>query len=131
MIELEVLIGMETEIITISEDQFRLIQDYGKGLTEEVIEIQTSDGQYINSSQIDDYKVLDEYAVIARDFYREHEPILFKVLAENKDEATNMAFKNDNLKEVLDVKLSNEIVWNEETKEKYWLLYADTKIVKN
>lgn len=71
-----------------------------------------------------------EYAVIARDFYREHEPILNKVLANNEEEASNMVFNNRDIKEILDVKLSSEINWNEEAKIKYWLMYADMETIK-
>jgi len=40
-----------------------------------------------------------------------------------------MVFRNRDIKEILDVKLSTEIDWNGATEEKYWLLYADIETI--
>lgn len=73
---------------------------------------------------------MKDYAVIARDFYREHEPLLYKISADNKEEAIDVVFSKDTIKEILDVKLYDEINWNNETKEKYWLMYAGIETIK-
>lgn len=66
---------------------------------------------------------LIEYAVITRPFYREQPPILHRMFAENEEDAADTIFKRRDVKEILDVKLYAEITWNDEIKEKYWLLY--------
>lgn len=68
-------------------------------------------------------KKYNEYGVITRPFYREQEPSLKKVFAENEEEAENMIFQDRDVKGILDVKLINEINWNNEAIEKYWSLY--------
>lgn len=58
MVKLEILTGINSEVVTITESQFKILQDYGKCLTDEIFSIKTSDNQSIPSNQVDDYKIL-------------------------------------------------------------------------
>ena len=75
-----------------------------------------------------------EYCVIVQPRHREHSPLCYKGYAEDEEEAASAVFNSDWHKEVLDVKVSNEIEWNSETAKKYWKEYGeptekiDTKI---
>lgn len=64
-----------------------------------------------------------EYTVITRPFYREQQPVLYTVLDNSVGEAVSRVMNYRDVKEILDVKLSNEIVWDDETIDKYWILY--------
>lgn len=64
-----------------------------------------------------------EYTVVTRPFYREQQPVLYTVLDNSVGEAASRVMNYRDVKEILDVKLSNEIVWDDETMEKYWVLY--------
>ena len=75
-----------------------------------------------------------EYCVIVQPRHRGQSPICYKGYAKDEEEAVNAVFNSDWHKEVLDVKVSNEIKWNSETVKKYWKEYGeptgkiDTKI---
>lgn len=65
------------------------------------------------------------YVVIVRDFYREHPPILLRCFAANEGEAASKVLKQfDKYKEVLDVVLEGDLIWDKETIIKYWKRYS-------
>ena len=66
-----------------------------------------------------------EYYVIVQPRHREHSPICYKGYAKDEEEAASAVFNSDCHKEVLDVKVSNEIKWNSETVKKYWKEYGE------
>lgn len=66
-----------------------------------------------------------EYCVFIRPRYREHPPICYKGFAKDEEEAANVVFNSDLHKEVLDVKISDEIEWNSDTAKKYWKMYGE------
>lgn len=66
-----------------------------------------------------------EYYVIVQPRHREQSPICYKGYAKDEEEAVNAVFNSDWHKEVLDVKVSNEIKWNSETVKKYWKEYGE------
>lgn len=68
-----------------------------------------------------------EYYVIVQPRYREHPPICYKGYAKDKEEASNSVFNSDWHKEVLDIRVSNEIEWNSETIKSYWKEYGEPK----
>jgi hypothetical protein len=63
------------------------------------------------------------YSVIARDFYREHEPMIFDLNTDSIEQAAEIINRKDDIKEILDIKPSHLIEWNNETVNKYWSLY--------
>lgn len=65
-----------------------------------------------------------ENCVIVRPRYREHSPICYKGYAKDEEEAACAVFNSDWHKEILDVKKSNEILWNLETVKLYWNMYG-------
>lgn len=65
----------------------------------------------------------EKYVVIVRPFYREHPPMLKKVLARDEEDAHRRAINDRDVKETLEAKLEEEMEWNEQIKEKYWSLY--------
>ena len=65
-----------------------------------------------------------KFIVIARDFYREHPPIKYEILACDNKDATERVMARDWIKEILDVQ--TEIRWNKYTAIKYWKMYSDT-----
>ena len=66
-----------------------------------------------------------EFCVIARPRYRDHPPICYKGYAKDKVEAANAVFNSDWHKEILDVKSSCEIEWNNNTIKEYWKKYGE------
>lgn len=66
-----------------------------------------------------------EYCVIVRPRHREQSPYCYKGYAKDEEEAASAVFNSDWHKEVLDVKVSNEIEWNSETAKKYWNEYGE------
>lgn len=66
-----------------------------------------------------------EYYVIIQPRHREHSPICYKGYAKDDEEASNAVFDSNFHKNVLDVKVSNEIEWNYETARKYWKEYGE------
>ena len=66
-----------------------------------------------------------EYCVIVQPRHREHPPICYKGYARDEEEAVGAVFDSDWHKEVLDVKVSNEIVWDSNTINKYWSEYGE------
>lgn len=71
-----------------------------------------------------------EYYVIVQPRHREHSPYCYKGYAKDEEEAASAVFDSDWHKEVLDVKVSNEIKWNSETAKKYWKEYGEpTEII--
>lgn len=65
-----------------------------------------------------------EYCVIVMPRHREQSPICYKGYAIDKEEAANAVFCPDWHKEVLDVKRSDEVEWNDDSVKKYWKLYG-------
>ena len=68
---------------------------------------------------------ITEYCVIVRPRHREQSPYCYKGYAKDEEEAASAVFNSDWHKEVLDVKVSNEIEWNSETVKKYWKEYGE------
>ena len=66
-----------------------------------------------------------EYCVITRPRYREHPPICYKGYAKDTEEAVKSVFDADKHKEILDVKVSNEVEWSSDTIKKYWAEYGE------
>ena len=66
-----------------------------------------------------------EYYVIVQPRHREHSPICYKGYAKDEEEAASAVFNSDCHKQVLDVKVSDEIEWNSETAKKYWKEYGE------
>jgi hypothetical protein len=66
---------------------------------------------------------MKQYAVITRPFHREHEPSIYIVSASSKKEASDNIFSDRDVKEILNVELFSETIWNAEAKEKYWKMY--------
>ena len=66
-----------------------------------------------------------EYYVIVQPRHREHPPICYKGYAKDEEEASNSVFNSDWHKEVLDVRVSDELEWNDETAKKYWKKYGE------
>lgn len=65
-----------------------------------------------------------EFTVVTRPFYREHKPSYLTVIASDEKEAVSMVWNVSNdIKEILDVKLSTEFVWDEDTTNHYWDMY--------
>lgn len=65
-----------------------------------------------------------QYCVIVRPRHREQSPICYIGYAKDEEEAINAVFNSDWHKEVLDVKISNEIEWNADTARMYWKMYG-------
>ena len=65
-----------------------------------------------------------KFIVIARDFYREHPPIRYEIMACDREDAMSRVSVKDHIKEVLDV--STQVIWNKETVIKYWKIYSET-----
>ena len=65
-----------------------------------------------------------EYYVIVQPRHREHPPICYKGYAKDEEEASNSVFNSDWHKEVLDVRVSDELEWNTETIKSYWKWYG-------
>lgn len=66
---------------------------------------------------------LKEYEVVCRPFYRESQPFIENVFAENEKEASFMKLRSGDTKEILEVKPIGEIVWNESVINSYWNMY--------
>lgn len=66
-----------------------------------------------------------EYCVIIRPRHREHPPVCYKGYAKDEEEAVSSVFDADKHKEILDVKVSNEVEWNSDTVKKYWAEYGE------
>lgn len=72
---------------------------------------------------------MTEYCVIVRPRHREQSPICYKGYAKDEEEASCAVFNPDWHKEILDVKKSDEIVWNIDTAKMYWEKYG--KFIRN
>lgn len=68
-----------------------------------------------------------EYCVIVQPRHREQSPYCFMGYAKNAEEAASTVLNSEWHKEVLDVKVSNEIEWNLATAKKYWEIYGEPK----
>ena len=66
-----------------------------------------------------------EYCVIIQPRNREHPPICYKGYAKDEEEASSAVFDYEWHKEVLEVKVSDEIEWNSETAKRYWKEYGE------
>lgn len=51
-------IGVEEIEIYLNDKEVKHIEDYGKCLTDKVIDIRCSDGTMVKNSSIDDYKII-------------------------------------------------------------------------
>jgi len=58
MLEYKVLMGMDYEIVSLTNDEYKHICDYGKCKTEKIIMIKTKNG-LIPNSDIDDIELLN------------------------------------------------------------------------
>ena len=68
-----------------------------------------------------------EYYVIVQPRHREQSPYCYKGYAKDEEEAASAVFNSDCQKQVLDVKVSDEIEWNSNTARKYWKEYGEKK----
>lgn len=66
-----------------------------------------------------------EYCVIVQPRHREHQPICYRGYAKDEEESASVVFDSDWHKEVLDVRVSDELEWNAETAKKYWKKYGE------